>query len=101
MFAGLIPFAAIALTCVSVGLGWIDNNLTNAFILVLSGLSLLIFFHRVHLWRETRIEDSANGDFAKKRQENSIFFFLFFYTVAYLSGVSACTKLLVAETPTK
>ncbi|GMI11467.1 hypothetical protein TrVE_jg10549 [Triparma verrucosa] len=26
-----------------------------------------------------------------------MFFFLFFYTVAYLSGVSACTKLLVAE----
>eukprot|EP00519_Triparma_laevis_P004375 CAMPEP_0182515634 /NCGR_PEP_ID=MMETSP1321-20130603/38546_1 /TAXON_ID=91990 /ORGANISM="Bolidomonas sp., Strain RCC1657" /LENGTH=71 /DNA_ID=CAMNT_0024723087 /DNA_START=1 /DNA_END=212 /DNA_ORIENTATION=+ len=26
-----------------------------------------------------------------------MFFFLFFYTVAYLSGVSACTKLIVAK----
>ncbi|GMI04716.1 hypothetical protein TrLO_g13936 [Triparma laevis f. longispina] len=29
--------------------------------------------------------------------ENEMFFSLFFYTVTYLSGVSACTKLLVAE----
>ncbi|GMH47171.1 hypothetical protein TrLO_g14630 [Triparma laevis f. longispina] len=76
---------------------WIENNLFGAFILVLSGLSFLSFLHQEYLWRETGIADSANEDFAKIRQGNQMFFFLFSYTVAYLSGVSACTRLLVAE----
>ncbi|GMH86679.1 hypothetical protein TrVE_jg10709 [Triparma verrucosa] len=95
--AGLLPVAAIVLSCINVSEGWITSDLVNAFLLVLSGLSFLSFLHQVYLWRETKVCDSANEDFAKKRQENQMFFFLFFYTVAYLSGVSACTKLLVAE----
>ena len=59
--------------------------MANAFLIVLSGLSLLSFLHQVYLWRETKVCERANEDFAKKRQENQMFFFLFFYTVAYLS----------------
>ncbi|GMH78261.1 hypothetical protein TrST_g5046 [Triparma strigata] len=95
--AVLVPVAAIVLFCVNISEGWITNSLVNAFLLVLSGLSLLSFLHQVYLWRETKVCESANEDFAKKRQENQMFFFLFFYTVAYLSGVSSCTKLLVAQ----
>ena len=66
--------------------------MVNAFLLVLSGLSLLSFLHQVYLWRETKVCDSANEDFAKKRQENQMFFFLFFYTVAYLSGGESSSR---------
>ncbi|GMH61068.1 hypothetical protein TrST_g373 [Triparma strigata] len=98
-FAALILGAAVfvAFAFASVAVGWITNDLANAFILVLSGLSLLSFLHQVYLWRETKVCELAKEDFAKKRQENQMLFFLFFYTVAYLSGVSACTKLLIAE----
>ncbi|GMH84797.1 hypothetical protein TrST_g231 [Triparma strigata] len=95
--AGLMQVVAIVLSCVIISEGWITNNLVNAFLLVLSGLSLLSFLHQVYLWRETKVCKLANEDFAKKRQQNQMFFFLFFYTVAYLSGVSACTKLMVAK----
>ena len=84
--AGLLPVAAIVLSCINISEGWITSDLVNAFLLVLSGLSLLSFLHQVYLWRETKVCESANEDFAKKRQENQMFFFLFFYTVAYLSG---------------
>ena len=84
--AGLLPVAAIVLSCINISEGWITSDLVNAFLLVLSGLSLLSFLHQVYLWRETKVCKSANEDFAKKRQENQMFFFLFFYTVAYLSG---------------
>ncbi|GMH77479.1 hypothetical protein TrST_g9217 [Triparma strigata] len=86
--AGLIPVAAIVLSCIIISKGWITSYLANAFLLVLSGLSLLSFIHQIYLWRETKACESANEDFAKKRQENHMFFFLFFYTVAYqpLSG---------------
>ena len=86
ILAGLLPVAAIVLSCINISEGWITSDLVNAFLLVLSGLSLLSFLHQVYLWRETKVCDSANEDFAKKRQENQMFFFLFFYTVAYLSG---------------
>ncbi|GMI11692.1 hypothetical protein TrLO_g5495 [Triparma laevis f. longispina] len=86
-----------AVSCVCIAEGWIDNDLANSFILVLTGLGLLGFLHQVYLWRETRIAESANEDFVKKRQENEVSFFLFFYTVAYLSGVSACSNLVVSE----
>ncbi|GMI13632.1 hypothetical protein TrLO_g8560 [Triparma laevis f. longispina] len=86
----------VALAFINFAAGWIDNDLANAAMLVLSSLSLLSFIYQLYLWRETIISETANEDLAKKRQ-NSMFFFLFFYTVAYLSGVSACTKLLVAE----
>ncbi|GMH59292.1 hypothetical protein TL16_g06414 [Triparma laevis f. inornata] len=92
-------FTAVALACVCGG--WIDNDLANAFILVLSGLRFVSFLRHLCLRREYTVADSANEDFVKKRQENEMFFFLFFYTVAYLSGVSACTKLIIAETITK
>ncbi|GMI01787.1 hypothetical protein TrVE_jg7206 [Triparma verrucosa] len=98
---GLGATVSLALAFASVAAGWIAKDLVNAFILVLSGLSLLSFLHQVYLWRETKVCESANEDFAKKRQENQMFFFLFFYTVAYLSGVSACTKLLVAKETTE
>ena len=94
---GLSSVMFVALAFINVAAGWIDNDLANAFMLVLSSLSILSFIHQLYLWRETMISETANEDFAKKRQENSMFFFLFFYTVAYLSGVSACTKLLVGE----
>ncbi|GMH95492.1 hypothetical protein TrVE_jg9157 [Triparma verrucosa] len=97
LLAGILPVAALFLSCLNILMGWIANNLANAFILVISGLSLLSFLHQVYLWREIKVCELANEDFAKKRQENDMFFFLFFYTVSYLSGVSACTKLLVAE----
>ena len=86
IIAGLMPVIAVVLSFTSVAVGWITSSLANAFFLVLSGLSLLSFLHQVYLWRETKVCDSANEDFAKKRQENQMFFFLFFYTVAYLSG---------------
>ncbi|GMH58345.1 hypothetical protein TrST_g9615 [Triparma strigata] len=91
------PVFFIVVSCINIF--WITStsDLVNAFLLVLSGLSLLSFLHQVYLWRETKVCESANEDFAKKRQENQMFFFLFFYTVAYLSGVSACTKLIVAK----
>ncbi|GMH86856.1 hypothetical protein TL16_g10672 [Triparma laevis f. inornata] len=95
--AGLGSITLIVLFFSSIAAGWIENNLFGAFILVLSGLSFLSFLHQEYLWRETGIADSANEDFAKIRQGNQMFFFLFSYTVAYLSGVSACTRLLVAE----
>ncbi|GMH78523.1 hypothetical protein TL16_g07834 [Triparma laevis f. inornata] len=94
---GLLPLIVVSLSRVCIAERWIDNDLANAFILVLSGLGILSFLCQIYLWREYVIAESANEDFAKKRQENSMFFFLFFYTVAYLSGVSACTKLLVGE----
>ncbi|GMH98534.1 hypothetical protein TrST_g7045 [Triparma strigata] len=94
---GLGAAVFVALAFASVLAGWIANDLANAFLLVLSGLSLLSFLHQIYLWRETKVCESANEDFAKKRQENEMFFFLFFYTVAYLSGVSACMKLLLSE----
>ena len=84
--AGLMPVTAIVLSCINISEGWITSDLANAFLLVLSGLSLLSFLHQVYLWRETKVCESANEDFAKKRQENQMFFFLFFYIVAYLSG---------------
>jgi hypothetical protein len=83
---GLGAAIFVALAFASVAAGWITNDLANAFILVLSGLSLLSFLHQVYLWRETKVCELSNEDFAKKRQENQMFFFLFFYTVAYLSG---------------
>ena len=83
---GLVAIIFVALTFASVVAGWISNDLANAFLLVLSGLSLLSFLHQVYLWRETKVCELANEDFAKKRQENQMFFFLFFYTVTYLSG---------------
>ena len=86
MLSGIVPVIAIVLSFVSVSEGWIANDLVNALIFVISGLSLLSFLHQVYLWRETKICESANEDFAKKRQENEVYFFLFFYTVAYLSG---------------
>ena len=86
MISGIVPVIAIVLSFVSVSEGWIANDLVNALIFVISGLSLLSFLHQVYLWRETKICESANEDFAKKRQENEVYFFLFFYTVAYLSG---------------
>ena len=84
--AGLTSVIAVVLSFRIVAKGWITSSLTNAFILVLSGLSLLSFLHQVYLWRETKVCESAKEDFAKKRQENQMFFFLFLYTVAYLSG---------------
>ena len=84
--AGLLLVAAIVLSCINIFEGWITSDLVNAFLLVLSGLSLLTFLHQVYLWRETMICELAKEDFAKKRQENQMFFFLFFYTVTYLSG---------------
>ena len=84
--AGFLPVAAIVLSCINISEGWITSDLVNAFLLVFSGLSLLSFLHQLYLWRETKVCESANEDFAKKRQENQMFFFLFFYTVAYLSG---------------
>ena len=86
IIAGLVPVIAVVLSFTSVAEGWITSSLVNAFILVLSGLSLLSFLHQVYLFRETKICESAKEDFAKKRQENQMFFFLFFYCVAYLSG---------------
>ena len=86
VLAGLLPIVALVLSCINISEGWITSDLVNAFLLVLSGLSLLSFLHQVYLWRETKVCESANEDFAKKRQENQMFFFLFFYTVAYLSG---------------
>ena len=86
MLSGIVPVIAIVLSFVSVSEGWIANDLVNALIFVISGLSLMSFLHQVYLWRETKICESANEDFAKKRQENEVYFFLFFYTVAYLSG---------------
>ena len=83
---GLGAAVFVALAFASVAEGWITSDLVNAFLIVLSGLSLLSFLHQVYLWRETKVCESANENFAKKRQENQMFFFLFFYTVAYLSG---------------
>ena len=86
---GILPII-IGIICVASG--WIANDLVNAFLLVLSGLSLLSFLHQVYLWRETKVCESANEDFAKRRQENQMFFFLFFYTVAYLSGGESSSR---------
>ena len=83
---GIMPFIALVLSFVSVSEGWIANDLVNALVFVISGLSLLSFLHQVYLLRQVKICESANEDFAKKRQENEVYFFLFFYTVAYLSG---------------
>ena len=83
---GIMPVIALVLSFVSVSEGWIANDLVNALVFVISGLSLLSFLHQVYLLRQVKICESANEDFAKKRQENEVYFFLFFYTVAYLSG---------------
>ena len=83
---GIMPFIALVLSFVSVSEGWIANDLVNALVFVISGLSLLSFLHQVYLLRQVKICESANEDFAKKRQQNEVYFFLFFYTVAYLSG---------------
>ncbi|GMH54097.1 hypothetical protein TrRE_jg11604, partial [Triparma retinervis] len=95
--AGLMPIAAIVISMIIAAAGWSDNDLVNAFILVLSGLSLLSFLHQSYLVLDYEVCESAGEDFAKKRQENQMYYFLFFYIVAYLSGVSACTKLMVAK----
>jgi hypothetical protein len=83
---GFMSVIALVLSFVSVSEGWIANDLVNALVFVISGLSLLSFLHQVYLLRQVKICESANEDFAKKRQENEVYFFLFFYTVAYLSG---------------
>ncbi|GMH60828.1 hypothetical protein TrLO_g13628 [Triparma laevis f. longispina] len=102
LIAGLILISVIAVSFVCIAEGWINNDLVNALLLVLSSLNFFSFLHQVYLLREVLIcVEDAKENFAKKRQENSMFLFLFFYTVAYLSGVSACSKLLVAEAPTK
>ena len=86
---GIMPFIALVLSFVSVSEGWIANDLVNALIFVISGLSLLSFLHQVYLLRQVKRCETANEDFAKKRQQNEVYFFLFFYTVAYLSGGKA------------
>ncbi|GMH99863.1 hypothetical protein TrVE_jg2133 [Triparma verrucosa] len=96
LLAVFIPVSAISLSCMYISEGRF-SDLVSALILVLSGLSFLSLLHQDYLRRETKVCESAKEDFAKKRQENQMFFFLFFYTVAYLSGVSACTKLMVAK----
>ncbi|GMH86769.1 hypothetical protein TrST_g13165 [Triparma strigata] len=94
---GLLAVVVCVLAIVNIAEDWIGYEMANSFILVLAGLGLLSFFHQFHLWRQTKRCSLAKEDFGRKQQENEMFFFLFFYTVAYLSGVSACMKLFVAE----
>ena len=84
-FFGVPTISFVGLAIAGIAKEWYSDR-ANAFVLVLSGLSLLSFLHQVYLWREFKVCESAKEDFAKKCQESQMFFFLFFYTIAYLSG---------------
>lgn len=62
------------------------GEMTIAFIYVLAGLFTLSVLHQVYIRRLEITSNFAGEDFEKTRQEDQTFFFLFFYTVAYLAG---------------
>ena len=90
---GLMVISVISIAGNRMGTPLATGNILISFFLVLSGLFFLSFLHQVYLWREIKYCKKVNEHFERKRQENEMFFFLFFYTVTYLSGGKFCLLL--------
>ena len=69
LIAGLIIISAIAVSFVCIAEGWINNDLVNALLLVLSSLSFFSFLHQVYLLSQV-VEYGKVGNYA---QQISIF----------------------------
>lgn len=86
----LLPLTLLGFAIGGIVEDWYPNQnimiIKVAFLLVITGLCLLSFLHQVYVRRTEKIADLAKESFGKTRQENEMFFSLFFYTVTYLSG---------------
>ncbi|GMH68230.1 hypothetical protein TrST_g5432 [Triparma strigata] len=76
---------------------WYASDAVDALLLVLSGLFFLYFLYHNYLFRLLISCDKTKEDFGKTRQHSEMFLFVFLYSVAYLSGVSACVKMIMMD----
>ncbi|GMH98631.1 hypothetical protein TrVE_jg11953 [Triparma verrucosa] len=87
----------IGLSIASTGFNWFGSDALDALLLVISLLASLTVGYQSYLYRMIIICDNAEEDFGKRRQESDMFFFVFSYPVAFLSGVTACTSLMIVD----
>ena len=79
-------------------MSWYNSDILNTLFLVLSAFFFFEWIvYAYFLYRMMSKCDMANEDYGKKRQQSDMFIFLFLYPIAYLSGASACTTMLMMD----